>query len=114
MPSIPWRSVLQALTIIFVLVTIAWYIYEPGFDPAVTLLGGIITGIGSFFVPSGEPQQNRTSTIIIQRTESSKERESQQIPHVIPPPPADFTGRDAEIKELLEDFDRGAGMGGML
>ena len=41
------------------------------------------------------------------------------IPHQIPPPPADFTGRDDDIEYLLERFDQGAtitglrGMGGI-
>ena len=41
------------------------------------------------------------------------------VPHQIPSPPADFTGRDLELKDLLAGFDRGAtitglrGMGGI-
>ncbi|MDM7933946.1 MAG: tetratricopeptide repeat protein [Methanothrix sp.] len=41
------------------------------------------------------------------------------VPHQIPPPPRDFTGRKEELDELLEGFDRGAtitglrGMGGI-
>lgn len=41
------------------------------------------------------------------------------VPHQIPPPPRDFTGRKEELEELLEGFDRGAtitglrGMGGI-
>lgn len=41
------------------------------------------------------------------------------LPHQIPPPPLDFTGRDDELKDLIAQFDRGAtisgfrGMGGI-
>jgi hypothetical protein len=41
------------------------------------------------------------------------------VPHQIPVPPQDFTGRKVELKDLLANFDRGAtitglqGMGGI-
>lgn len=35
------------------------------------------------------------------------------IPNQIPPPPQDFTGRDEDILELLDNFDRGATIIGM-
>ncbi len=41
------------------------------------------------------------------------------VPHQIPPPPADFTGREEDIAEILANFDQGAtitglrGMGGV-
>lgn len=33
--------------------------------------------------------------------------------HQIPPPPPDFTGRTAELKELLANFDKGAAISGL-
>jgi len=49
----------------------------------------------------------------------SCEASGSQVPHQIPSPPADFTGRDDDIEYLLERFDQGAtitglrGMGGI-
>lgn len=46
-------------------------------------------------------------------------KEKVQIPHQIPTPPQDFTGRDGDLKELLDNFEQGAtitglrGMGGI-
>ena len=35
------------------------------------------------------------------------------ILHQIPPPPADFKGRETEIKEILINFDKGANITGL-
>ena len=35
------------------------------------------------------------------------------IPHQIPPPPADFKGREKEINEILINFDKGANITGL-
>ena len=35
------------------------------------------------------------------------------IPHQIPPPPADFKGRETEINEILINFDKGANITGL-
>jgi tetratricopeptide (TPR) repeat protein len=114
MPSIPWQRVLQALATIFVFISIAWYISDPGFEPFLTLLGGIAAGIGSFFVPPMEKQlMEKQLNEAPTATKDVAITDNKQVPHEIPPSPADFTGRDAEIKELLEHFDRGAVIVGM-
>lgn len=60
MPSIFWQRVLQVLAIIFLFISIAWYICDPGFEPLLAFLGGITAGIGSFFAPTGEPRQSQS------------------------------------------------------
>jgi tetratricopeptide (TPR) repeat protein len=53
------------------------------------------------------------------RSFSILRKEKVQIPHQIPTPPQDFTGRDDDLKELLDHFEQGAtitglrGMGGI-
>jgi hypothetical protein len=53
------------------------------------------------------------------KAEASESKYPFYIPHQIPPPPADFKGREDEINDILENFEKGAtitglhGMGGI-
>jgi tetratricopeptide (TPR) repeat protein len=48
--------------------------------------------------------------VIIQSSNSTL---ALSVPHQIPPPPPDFTGREDEIKSLLGQFDQGATIAGL-
>ena len=50
MLSISWRLILRIIAVIACLVSIAWFRYEPGFGPVVSILSAGLAFIGSFVV----------------------------------------------------------------
>jgi hypothetical protein len=113
-----WRSIVQILAAAIIFVSVAWFIYDPGWEPILALFGGITTGIGSFFAPNdADSNECGTITSIVKNTscefilqpESDK---SLHLPQEIPSPPADFIGRDDELQNLRKRFDRGTNIAG--
>lgn len=73
---------------------------------------------GTIYKPEGTVYQHIGTEYINDITNILKAQEIAGLPR-IPEPPSDFTGRDAELKELLEKFESGVkiiglrGMGGV-
>ena len=68
---------------------------------------------------SGDPSYNQknqsvdTQTNIVSQTNNYGASAPPPVPHQIPPPPADFTGREEEIAEILANFNHGATITGL-
>jgi hypothetical protein len=50
--SISWKLVLRIIAAVSWLISLAWLIAEPGYEPAITFLGGLAAFLTSFFVAS--------------------------------------------------------------
>jgi len=73
MLSISWRLILRVITAICWILSIAWYHFEPGFEPLIAVLFGIATLIRSFTV-SDTPESDHTS----EKTKSTREERHRQ------------------------------------
>ena len=60
--------------------------------------------------PADCPQEEATDIPI---KTSPSEASNSPIPHQIPPPPADFTGRSDDLEELLDNFENGVNITGL-
>jgi len=68
---------------------------------------------------SGDPcfdqieQKVNSQTNIASQTNNYGASAPPPVPHQIPPQPADFTGREEEIAEILANFNQGATISGL-
>lgn len=54
-------KILILLSVIFLVVSVVWYLVEPGFEPFITLLGGLISLISYFVVENRSKKNNNQS-----------------------------------------------------
>ncbi len=61
--NIRWKTILRIIGILIFLLSIIWFICQPGFEPLITLLVSIFTYVSSFFVEN-EPLKENNKTIV--------------------------------------------------
>ncbi|RZN41669.1 MAG: NACHT domain-containing protein [Methanosarcinales archaeon] len=73
MLSISWRSILRAIAVISWIASIAWFYFEPGWEPLIAVLTGTAAFIVSFFV-----SDVHISILTSEKTKSAREERKRQ------------------------------------
>lgn len=56
--------ILQALSVLLLALAVIWFIFEPGFEPVITAVAGLVGLFSAEFIKPGQKRQDRASAIL--------------------------------------------------